>query len=216
MKKLILFIAIAVAATQVQAQELKPVLTKTFNMFDSSQNKDFKTEQANKLELIAKKWSNEWITHYYLSLSKTILTHYETDPATKDANLDIAEKEHEEAVSILGKENDETYVLAAMIASARMSVDPMTRWQKYGQIFTENLQNAKEINPDNPRMYYIQGTSKYFTPKAYGGGKKAAKPYFEKAATLFAKEKTDYITKPYWGRYANAYFIGQCNIEDKQ
>ena len=74
----------------------------------------------------------------------------------------------------------------------------------------------KEINPDNPRMYYLQGTSKFFTPKAFGGGKKAALPYFEKAETLFAKEPGGDITKPYWGKQANTYFLAQCKVEDKE
>jgi len=215
MKKLILFFAIAIAALQAQAQDFKPQLMKTFLAFDTTMQVNIKTEQSNKLSLICKKWNNEWITHYYLALSKTILSYMDKDNTKKDAYLDEAEKEHEEAVSILGKENDETYVLAAMIASARMSVDPQTRWQKYGAIFTENLQNAKEINPDNPRMYHLQGTSKFYTPKAYGGGKKAAQPYFEKAETLFAKEKDDDITKPFWGKRANNYFLEQCKTPDK-
>ncbi len=110
-------------------------------------------------------------SHYYVALSKTVLSYMEKDAAKRDAYLDEADKEKEDAVSILGKESDETYVLGAMIANARLAVDPMNRWQKYGQIFSADLESAKDLNPDNPRMYYLQGTSKYFTPKAYGGGK---------------------------------------------
>jgi hypothetical protein len=95
-------------------------------------------------------------------------------------------------------------------------VNPMLRYQKYGKIFNDDLEEAKEINPNNPRMYYLQGVSKFFTPKAFGGGKKNAQPYFEKAEGLFAKESSDDITKPYWGKYKNAYFLSQCKIEDKE
>jgi hypothetical protein len=97
-----------------------------------------------------------------------------------------------------------------------MAVDPMNRWQKYGQIFSQNLESAKELNPNNPRMYYLQGTSKYFTPKAYGGGKKIAQPYFEKAEALFAKEAGGDIAKPYWGKMQNSYFLEQCKTPDKE
>ena len=31
---------------------------------------------------------------------------------------------------------------------------------------------------------------------------------------LFAKEKGDDITKPYWGKMVNEYYVGQCKIED--
>jgi len=216
MKKIILMGAMALSVMGANAQDFKEPLAKTFTIFDTSQGLDVKTEQSNKLSLIAKKWGDTWVTHYYASLSKTILSYMEKDPGKRDAYLDEADKEKEEAVSLLGKETDETFVLGAMIANARMAVDPMTRWQKYGQIFSADLESAKDLNPDNPRMYYLQGISKYFMPKAYGGGKKTAMPYFEKADGLFAKETGGDITKPYWGKQKNSYFLMQCKQEDKE
>ena len=216
MKKIILMSAMALTAMAAQAQDMKPVLEKTFLAFDTTQVQDVKIEQSNKLTLIAKKWDKEWAAHYYVAYSKTVLTYDEKDNAKKDAYLDEADKEKEDAISILGKENDETHVLAAMIANARMGVDPMNRWQKYGAVFSENLKEAKEINPDNPRIYYLEGVSKFFTPKQFGGGKKTASPYFDKAEALFAKEAAlnKDITQPHWGMYANKYFIGLCKKED--
>ena len=213
MKKMILTGAVALAAISAQAQDLKPVLAKVFTTFDTSMNLDLKVEQSNKLSLIAKKWDNEWIAHYYAALSKTTLSYMEKDAAKRDAYLDEATKEKEDAVTLLKKENDETFVLGAMIANARMVIDGMNRWQKYGKIFNEDLESAKEINPDNPRMYYLQGVSKFYTPKAFGGGKKAAIAYFEKAEGLFAKEKSGDITKPYWGRDKNEYYLAQCRSD---
>ena len=210
MKKLLLLAAMALTMISAQAQDFKTVLEKTFTAFDTTWDQAVKIEQSNKLALIAKKWDTSWVAHYYLAYSKVTLSYQEKDPGKKDAYLDEAEKELEEAVCILKKDDDETYVVAAMIANARMGVDPMTRWQKYGPIFKEKLENAKDINPDNPRMYYLQGTSKFFTPKAYGGGAKNAIPYFEKADGLFAKETTTDITRPHWGKRSNDYFIAQC------
>ena len=218
MKKMILMGAMALTVLGAQAQDFKAPLEKTFMMFDTSQALDAKVEQANKLALIAKKWDGEWVTHYYVAFAKTVLAYMEKDANKRDAYLDDADKEREDAISILKKENDETYVLAAMIANSRMAVDPMNRWQKYGQLFTQNLESAKEINPDNPRMYYLQGTSKLFTPKAYGGGKKVALPYFEKAEALFEKEAAagKDISKPHWGKNHNEMFMAQCKQEDKE
>lgn len=197
-------------------QDYKDVLMKTFLAFDTTQSLATKTEQSNKLTLIAKKYSNEWAPHYYAAYSKAQLAYMVEGDDKKDAFVDEAEREHSEALSILGKENDETHVLAAMIANARMAVKPQARWQKYGKIYEDNLAKAKELNPDNPRIYYLTGTSKFFTPKMFGGGKKAALPYFEKAQGLYAKEKSDDITKPFWGKEANGYFIKQCEGEDKE
>jgi len=208
MKKLVLLLAAGIwAVTSVQAQDFKQVLQKTFTSFDTSKENATRVEYSNKLGLISKKWADEWAAHYYNALSKAILSYNETDEAKRDAYVDEAEKELEETVRLLKKDNDETYVLAAMVANARLAIKPQARWQKYGKIFEENLAKAKELNPDNPRIYYLQGTSKRFTPKMFGGGKKAALPYFEKAETLFAKESNDDIMRISWGKRINAEFL---------
>ena len=220
MKKIILAGAITLITVNAQAQDFKAVLEKTFTVFDTTWNQDAKIEQSNKLSLIAKKWDNEWVTHYYAAYSKVALTYQEKDNSKKDAYLDEADKELEDALSILKKQTDETYVLGAMIANSRIGIDPMARWQKYGTIFSGDLESAKDINPDNPRMYLEQGIAKFYTPKAYGGGKKAAMPYFEKADGLFAKEAgtpaANDITMPHWGKKTNDYFINLCKQEDKE
>jgi hypothetical protein len=165
---------------------------------------------------MSKKWSDQWAPHFYNAYSKAIISYMEPDATKKDAYLDEAEKERDEAVSLLGKDNSETYVLSALIANARLAVDGRSRWQKYGKIFDENLEKAKELNADNPRIYHLKAMSKMFTPKMFGGGKKAALPYFEKAEPLFAKESDADMNKPFWGRRTNDYMLMQCKTDDKE
>ena len=214
MKKIILIGTLLTAVMNAEAQDYKPMLDKTFLAFDTTNDQNVKMECSNKLALIAKKWDNEWAPHYYLAVSRAMLSFNEPDAAKRDAWLDEADKERADAVSLLKKENDETYVAAALIANGRLSVAPSSRWMKYGKVFNDNIQSAKELNPDNPRMYFLEGMSKFHTPKAFGGGKKNALPYFEKAEVLFAKEKGDDVTKPYWGGWKNAELIAECKKED--
>lgn len=217
MKRSIILTAIAALMfINTQAQDLNETLKKTFIAFDTTQDYQKKVEQSNKLNMIAKKWSDEWAPHYYNAYSKASLSYMEKEEKKREAYLDEAERELDEAINLLGKENDETYVIAAMIANARMAIDPRNRWQKYGKIYDDNLTKAKEINENNPRIYYLRGTSKYYTPKMFGGGKKAALPYFEKAAPLFAQESEADMKDPFWGKYANDFFIQQCKGEDKE
>ena len=217
MKKTILLAATIFTVAAAHAQtDFKPVLQATYIAFDTSHDLAAKTEQANKLGLIAKKWPDEWATNYYAAYSKTMLSFLEQDGTKKDAYLDEAQSYEENAKRLIGKPTDETYVMDAMIANARISVDGRARYQKYGKIFSDNLDSAKALNPDNPRIYYLRGTSKFYTPKMFGGGKKAALPYFEKADGLFEKQSTDDILKPSWGKGANDYFIGLAKGEDKE
>ncbi|XZF13031.1 hypothetical protein ACTHGU_14690 [Chitinophagaceae bacterium MMS25-I14] len=216
MKKQILLAATAVMMTAgAMAQNFTDVLQKNFIAFDTTWNQEKKIEAGNKLGLIAKKFDKEWLAPYYAAYAKVNVSYNETDGAKKDALLDEAQTYIDQAVSILGKDNDETYVVKAMIANARIGVEPQKRWQKYGSVFNENLDKAKELNADNPRIYVLRGISKFYTPKMFGGGKKAAMPYFEKANTLFAKRTDMDITKPYWGKQMNEHFIGLAKGEDK-
>ncbi|MFA6151906.1 MAG: hypothetical protein WC716_11340 [Chitinophagaceae bacterium] len=217
MRKQILMAATAMLLTgSAFAQNFTEVLQKTFTAFDTTQDQQKKLEASNKLNLIAKKFDKEWLSSYYAAYAKVGLTYNETDVAKKDAWLDEAETFINESVAVLGKDNDETHVLKAMIANARIGVDPKNRWQKYGKVFDENLDKAKELNPDNPRIYLMRGISKFFTPKMFGGGKKAAMPYFEKTDALFVANPAMDISKPYWGRQTNAWFMGQAKGEDKE
>jgi hypothetical protein len=219
MKKTIVLFAAALLfyTNQAQAQNFKDLLVKTYLAFDTTQDQQQKVEYSNKFDLLAKKFPDEWAAHYYNAFSKAVLSYNEKDEATRDAWLDEAEKERDEAVALLKKENDETYVLAAMIANARLAVKPQARWQKFGKIFDEDLAKAKELNPDNPRIYYLQGMSKRFTPKMFGGGKKAALPYFEKAATLFSKENdNDIVNHISWGKAVNDHFLKEAQGRDEE
>jgi hypothetical protein len=217
MRKALLAIALAITTLGAQAQsDYKPILQTTFNDFDTTYaDMSAKTAIGNKLVLIAKKYPDSWAPQFYAAYSRVQLSYFEQDAAKRDAILDEAEGYLAEAVRILGKENTETEVLAATIANSRIGVNPQNRWQKYGKAFDQHLDKAKEMNADNPRIYLQKGISKFYTPKMFGGGKKAARPYFEKAAELFAKETREDIEKPYWGSVTLAYFQKLSGGEDK-
>ena len=203
-------LATAVTAAAQVPPDYRPVLQATFTNFDTTYNNiAAKTAAGNKLVLIAKKYPTEWAPNYYAAYSRAQLSYFEQDEAKRDAYIDEAETYLAEAVRLLFKQTDETHVVAAIIANARLAVKPQARFQKYGRIFNEQLDSAKAMNADNPRIYLERGIAKFYTPKMFGGGKKSATPYFEKAQELFAKEPGGDIKKPYWGQTANNYFLAQ-------
>jgi len=216
-KQLVLTATALMMAGAAMAQDFKTVLQKNFTAFDTTWNQQGKVEYGNKLSLIAKKFDKEWLADYYLAYAKVNLTYNEPDNAKKDAYLDEAQTAIDDAIALLGKETDETHVMKAMIANARIGIDPQKRWQKYGKIFNDELDAAKEINANNPRIYTLRGISKFYTPKMFGGGKKAAMPYFEKATGLYAAQpQPEDISVPYWGKRTNDYFIGLANAKGEK
>jgi hypothetical protein len=193
----------------MHAQTLEETLNKAYKRFCTKAMGDMMAA-SSQFDLAANKWPNEYAANYYAAYSKAIISYLEPDKKRKDLLLDEGDK-YLEKVKAIDNKRDETYALAALLANARLSVDGNTRWKKYGDIFNEDIENAKAQNPDNPRIYYLLGVSKFYTPKAFGGGKKNAKGFFEKAKELYAKQDKSSILKPYWGEAQNEDYLKQCN-----
>ncbi|MCB0669529.1 MAG: hypothetical protein KDC80_27080 [Saprospiraceae bacterium] len=195
----------------LKAQSMEEVLKKTFEQLEMDTSYQNKLATTNRLELIANKWPDHWAPHFYAAYAQMQITFFEPDVKKKDPWLDKAEAHLEKVKELKGEADDEWEVLAANMASSRMSIDAANRWMKYGPIFEEHMKTAKAKNENNPRVYYLRGTSLFYTPKEYGGGAEKALPYFEKAKELFDAENRDDILDPYWGFLANNYFLGLCH-----
>ena len=194
----------------LKAQTMEESLSKTLTKMDSVQNLTQMMSISAQFDMIAAKWESEWSSNYYAAYAKTIASFIVQDNKEKDLFLDEADK-YLEKIKAIDSQNDETWVLAALITNARISVDGQNRGMKYGGIFNQNLSKAEKINPDNPRIYYLRGTSLFYTPEMYGGGKAKAKPLLEKAKGLFAKETKTSVLKPHWGEKENLDYLKQCD-----
>jgi hypothetical protein len=208
-KTLMLFLILAFPVL-LKAQNLEESLSKTLMKMDSVQNLSEMMSISAQFDMIASKWENEWSSNYYAAYAKTIASFIVQDNKKKDLFLDEADK-YLEKIKTIDSQNDETWVMAALIINARISVDGQNRGMQYGAIFNQNLSKAEKINPDNPRIYYLKGTSLFYTPEMYGGGKAMAKPLFEKAKGLFAKEAKTSVLKPIWGEKQNLDYLKQCD-----
>lgn len=163
-------------------------------------------ELSNKMERIAAAEPTEWLPSYWVAYCQITESLKEEDGDKKDLILDKAEKHLNRAAEI-SSNNDEIEFLQAYYSNARMIVNPMTRWMKYGELMEKHLANAKELNPENPRVSLLQAESLYYTPKMFGGGKKAAKPVFEEALVLYEKFTPKNEMMPNWGEGNAMYYL---------
>jgi tetratricopeptide (TPR) repeat protein len=95
-------------------------------------------------------------------------------------------------------------VIGLLIGSSGNPMSGMTLGPKSSRL----LDRAKELEPDNPRVWLVSGMSSMFTPKTFGGGTDKAERDLHKAVALF---ETDHPVPPApsWGR-ADAYiWLGQ-------
>jgi len=95
---------------------------------------------------------------------------------------------------------------------AIMNLSHVIYWRKRSE---EAFQKAKSLDPENPRVYYLEGISFFFRPKTFGGGKEKAKENFEKALVLYQKEKNPLS----WGYMECKAFLGfvyeKMNMKEK-
>ena len=208
-KTTICCLAFAIGASQLKAQGPEGMLSQAYTSLETATGMGGLMAADNQFTVIATKWPNDWAANYYAAYAAIFISFQETNTQRKDQLLDQADK-YVEKLSSLRPASDEGMVLTAYAAYARYWVDPRNRWQKYLPLMTSNLDMAKKANPNNPRIYYLEGIPVFNKPAAYGGGKDKAKPYFAKAKELFAKQDKSAITKPYWGEKDNADYLTKC------
>ena len=210
MRTIIGVMLLSIIVTTVKAQEPGISLTNAYHALQAGNNMGERMNANNKFDQIAGKYGGDWAANYYAAYAKAYISTKEKDAKRRDQLLDEADK-YIEKVNTINSSSDESMVITGYVAFARFLVDPAGRWKKYLAIMNDNLEKAKKINPDNARIYYLQGVPVFNKPKLFGGGKNKAKPYLEKAKVLFAKQGTSAIGKPYWGEKENAEYLAKCN-----
>lgn len=174
------------------------------------------TDLANAFERIAEAEKNQWLAYYYAAYcnaSAGIMAGAGGDMMAAKADktdpfADKAEKQIKKAED-LAKNNSEIFIVKKMIATLRMLGDPMSRYMTYGPEAQAMLDEAKKLNPENPRVYVLEGQDKFYTPEQFGGSKEEAKVLFEKAQKLYETFKPETSIHPNWGKNQVTYFLSQ-------
>jgi hypothetical protein len=72
------------------------------------------------------------------------------------------------------------------------------------------LDKAIKADPNNPRIYYLNGQTLMNTPEAFGGGKAVAKKLFEKSLELYKTFKPASPFHPNWGKEEAEQLLAAC------
>lgn len=181
---------------------------------DTARTAEGFTDLANAFERIADAEKNQWLAYYYAAYCNasagTMVGAGGDMMAAKadktDPYADKADKQIKKAEEMM-KNNSEIFIVKKMIATLRMLGDPMNRYMTYGPEAQLMLDEAKKLNPENPRVYILEGQDKYFTPAEFGGSKEEAKTLFEKAQKLYDTFKPETSIHPNWGKTQVTYFL---------
>lgn len=207
MQKTLLAIALLISVTAgAQSAKYTEAMQKNIALLDSAKTTDQLLSLASTFDRIGDAEKTQWLPYYYAALAQTWIGWM---PATndKDANAQKINAYLAKAEAI--EKNAETYAVENMAATQQMLVDPQTRWATNGKDASAALQKGLELDPNNPRLYYLQAMSLFGTPTQYGGGKDKAKPLFEKSIALYksAQPKPLY---PTWGEKQAENMLAQC------
>lgn len=207
MRKTIFFLVMLVTlAASAQDDKYIQVMKKNIAQLDSAKTIDELTSLAATFNRIGDAEKTKWLPYYYAALAQTWIG---WNPATTDKDANSAKINAFLARAEAIEKNSETYAVANMSATQQMLVDPQNRWSTNGKDANEALQKGLAADPNNPRLYYLQGMSLFGTPVQFGGGKDKAKPLFEKSVTLYksAQPKPLY---PTWGQDQAEKMLAQC------
>ena len=208
MKSLMFSMAMFISAIGFsQSEKFNQAMQKNIALMDSAKTTaDFKTV-SDAFERIGDAEKTQWLPYYYAGLSLSIDAWRPDSKVDKDINSTKIKELCDKAAAI--NDNSEIYVVRNMAATQQMLVDPQTRWQTYGQEAGAALQKGMQLDPKNPRLYYLQGASLFNTPEQFGGGKAKAKPVLEKAMELFNSETIKPL-HPKWGKELTEQMLVQC------
>jgi len=158
-------------------------------------------ESANRFERIATAEKSRWLPFYYASYSLVVMSFDETDGGQKDLILDRAQELLDQAFELEAEES-ELHILQAFLYPSRITVDPMGRGMLYFEKMFASLETARSLNPENPRIYFLEGVSKLNLPPSMGGGPEVAKPILEEALSKFLSFTNEDPLWPVWGEEA--------------
>ncbi len=207
MKQFLLSIVmLASVAAFSQSDKYTQAMQKNLAMLDSAKTaSDFNAASAAFVR-VGDAEKTQWLPYYWAALAKVRIGWIDnTVDKDKLAEETKALITRGEAIN----QNSEFEALRDMAAVQQMMVDPQNRWQTYGTEASGALQKGMQMDPKNPRLYYLQGMSVFNTPEQFGGGKAKAKPVFQQAADLFKTEEKKPLY-PTWGAQQNDAMLAQC------
>lgn len=178
--------------------------------FDQCQTKEQYLLVIAKMEDLHQNYPKEWLPPYYISLVKSRLS--------MKKMLDHPDATADEAIAWILKaqqlhNSDEVLCALSLAYTAKMSINPTLRWMSYEKKIKNPLEQAIQLNKNNPRAYTLKASLQYKMPVLLGGGCPKAAEIATTAKNIFDRQKNDFTIYPHWGRPILNEIIKACLID---
>ena len=137
-------------ACSAQSDKYQDAMKQNVDQLDTVHTIPAFQDLENRFERIADAEKTQALPYYYAAYCTVMTAMIATDMTKGDEIADKAETLISKAES-LDKPSSETSVIRSMIATARLMVDPQTRYMQYGAVSSDAIQKAEQLDPTNPR-----------------------------------------------------------------
>lgn len=199
MKRIIYILVFSFSLCLEYSPQYYNSMDRALEMFESSETEIDYLKASNLFYRISQVMKTDWLSSYYYAFSITRISMLQDDDDIKEqylnkafdilAPFDTLDIEQVDSLAL-----SEIYTLKAMIYVAKIFINPMVNGMKYGSLSSKSLDRAKKMYPFNPRPYYLDGQSKFYTPSAFGGGVDKALPILEQSLQYY----NNFDAKKYW------------------
>jgi hypothetical protein len=202
-KTMILVVALLVSIpTFSQPRKYKKSMEKAMEMFHQVSSPEDFMACAETFEGISAQYGEMWLPPYYGAYCLTLASLEAGDYSVKEEYLKRSGTSIEKMLE-LNPDESEVQALIALNMLALMAMAPETNGPMYLEDFNSAVQKAKELNPENPRPYYMDGLLKANLPEFMGGGVAEARALHQKAAEKYKSFRNDDPFWPGWGEDLN-------------
>ena len=212
MKKInFIVIAILLSMAQVQASSgYEKAMRQTIDDMYAASSPEQYLAVANKFDRIGGAEMDQWLPSYYSAFCYIMLATNTKDGLKMDGYLDKAD----EYLAVSDKRNGDRVEILAMrgfTAMMRITVDPATRGQEYSMKSVGFLQQAMQLDNQNPRVIMMLAQMQFGTAQFFGSDTKEACTMFTNALALFeAEEKESAGINPSWGKSQVESMLSKC------
>ncbi|HRI80738.1 MAG TPA: hypothetical protein PLR06_14500, partial [Cyclobacteriaceae bacterium] len=166
-------------------------------------------QAANSFDRIGNAEKSRWEPFYYSAFGNVLLATRESDPAKKDAYLDLAKSALDKAMAIKA-DDSEIAALEGFILMIRVAVDPAVRGQKYSYLSMQSLEKAVALNPENPRAHALIAQLQLGTARFFKVEPTEACATASKALEKFVSFKPESQLAPLWGKGMTEELLKNC------
>lgn len=194
MKTVILFLSLFLFTDKYTDQMIKNIEI----VYNNSTTEDLQ-KAVNTFERIGNAEKTKWEPHYYASFGYIMMAVREQDATKKDALLDLALTALQKTAG-LKRDESEVAALEGFIHMFRVSIDPMTRGQKYSTMAMESYGKALALNPENPRALALSARLQFGTAQFFKLEPTEACVTARQALAIFEAKPFELTIAPSWGK----------------